>query len=76
MPSLFGSSHSGVDESGVSGADTKSKDANCRTCTDFKSWARVQRGALEVKRDVNVPDGVRQVDVHCFKYFVENRSFN
>lgn len=63
MPSLFGAPNAGGDESsgGASGAGTKAADANCRTCTDFKSWARVQRGALDVKRDVNVPDGVRQV---------------
>lgn len=61
MPSLFGSPHAGDNESGADN-NAKSKDAaNCRTCTDFKSWAKVQRGALEVKRDVNVPDGVRQV---------------
>lgn len=62
MPSLFGAPHAGGDEGGVAGPDAKSKDTNCRTCTDFKSWARVQRGALEVKREVNVPEGVRQVD--------------
>lgn len=68
MPSLFGAHSGGGDDSGVTAgggsaaADAKSKDAaNCRTCTDFKSWARVQRGALEVKRDVNAPEGVRQV---------------
>lgn len=67
MPSLFDSPHGGGEASGAGGGDTKAKDANCRTCTDFKSWARVQRGALDGKRDTNVPDGVRQVEFFIYK---------